>query len=127
MNVPRLFTVAVLTSAGGAFTTNLEGAVGRLLQYRYVPHASTPLDTNVDIDLVGATTGFIYINQDNIGTSAFEKAPRKPTHDELGVASLYAAAGEPVEDFPYAGGESLTFTVANGGNAKAGTFYFWFG
>jgi hypothetical protein len=119
-------TVAVTTSAGGAFSTTISAPAGALMQYRYVPHASTPLDTGADIDLVGATTGFVYINQDNIGTSAFQKLPRYATHDETGTASLYAATGEPVEDEMVVGPEQLSFTVANGGNALSGTFYFWF-
>lgn len=127
MNNATLVTVAVLTSAGGAFSTPIVAPRGRLLQYRYVPDGSNPLDTGADIDLAGATTGFVYINQDNIGTSAFQKLPRHATHDETGVASLYAAAGEPVEGCMHCGGEQLTFTVANGGNAKRGTFFFWFG
>jgi hypothetical protein len=122
-----LITVAVTTSAGGAFSTTIAGAVGRLLQYRYVPDGSSPLDTGADIDLTGATTGFVYINQDNIGTSAFQKLPRYAPHDEAGAASLYAAGGEPVEGFMHCSGEMLTFAVANGGNALRGTFYFWFG
>ncbi len=123
----QLVTVPVTTSGAGAFSTTISAPGRRLLQYRYVPDGTAPLDTGADIDLVGATTGFVYINQDNIGTSAFQKLPRHASHDETGVASLYAAAGEPVEDKMAAGNEQLTFTVANGGATKLGTFYFWFG
>jgi hypothetical protein len=120
-------TVAVTTDGSGAHSSTFTAPNGRFLQYRYVPHASTPIDTNADIDLVGATTGFVYINQDNIGLTAFQKLPRYATHDETGTASLYAAGGEPVEGFMHTGGEQLTFTVANGVASKSGTFYFWFG
>jgi len=123
----ELVTIAVTTTAGGAFSASIAAPHGRLLQYRYVPDGTSPLDTGADIDLVGATTGFVLINQDNIGTAAFQKLPRYATHDETGAASLYAAAGEPVEDKMAAGPEQLTFTVANGGATKLGTFYFWFG
>lgn len=119
-------TVPVTTSAVGAFTTTISAPAGALLQYRYVPDGTNPLATGSNIDLVGATTGFVYINQDAIGTSAFQKLPRYATHDETGVASLYAVTGEPVEDEMAVGAEQLTFTVASGGNAKLGTFYFWF-
>lgn len=123
----QMIAVAVLTSAGGAFSKVIQPGSGRLLQYRYVPDGSSPLDTGADLDVVGTTTGFVYVNQDNIGTSAFSKAPRMPTHDETGAASLYAAGGEPVEDLMAVGGESLTVTIANGGNTLRGTLYFWFG
>jgi len=129
MNQIQLVTIPVTTSAGGAFSTTIVAPSGRLLQYRYVPHASTPLDTGADIDLVGATTGFVYVNQDNIGTTAFQKLPRHKTQDETGADSLYAAADAAsfIEDKMMAGPEQLTFTVAAGGDTKLGTFYFWFG
>lgn len=123
----QLITVSVTTDASGDYSKVLQPRPGRLLQVRYVPDDSTPLDTGADIDLVGTTSGFIYINQDNIGTSAYSISPRVATHGVDGTASLYAAGGEPVEDFAYLGGESLTFTVANGGNVLSGTFFLWFG
>lgn len=121
----QLVTIPVVTSAGGAFTTEINVS-GFLHQLRYVPDGSTPLDTGTDVTLVGKTTAFSYLNLANIGTSAFQKLPRFATTDEQGVASLYAAAGEPVEDRMYAGPEILTFTIAQGGATKLGTFYLWF-
>lgn len=121
----QLVTIPVTTTAGGAFTTELNVS-GYLVQYRYVPDGSTPLDTGADVTLVGTTTAFSYLNLANIGTSAFQKLPRYATSDEQGVASLFAAAGEPVEGLMYAGPEILTFTVAQGGASKLGTFYLWF-
>jgi hypothetical protein len=123
----QLIAVAVTTNASGAFSKVIQPSSGRLLQYRYVPDGTSPLDTGADLDVVGTTTGFVYVNQDNIGTSAFSKLPRMATHDETGTASLYAAGGEPVEDKMAVGGETMTVTIANGGNTLRGTFYFWFG
>ena len=122
-----MHTVSIVTTAGGAYSTTLNGVGGRFLQYRYVPDGSTPLDTGADLDITGATTGYVYVNQDNIGTSAFTKAPRQPTHDETGAASLYAAAGEPVEDHMFIGGEVLNVVIAQGGATKLGTLYVWTG
>ena len=122
-----LHTVSVTTDASGDASKTITGARGRLLQYRYVKPGANELATGADIDLVGAITGIVLIGQDDIGTSSFTKAPRQATHDTTGAASLYAAAGEPVEDYIWVHGEDLTFTVAQGGNAKSGTFYFWFG
>lgn len=126
MNI-QMIAVAAATNGSGAYSKTLQPAPGRLLQMRYVPDGSTPLDTGADITLTGATSGYVYLNQANIGTSAYELAPRQATSDETGAALLYAAAGEAVTDFLYLAGEPLTFAVANGGSAKAGTFYFWFG
>lgn len=126
MSNVQLIAVAVATDASGNFSKVIQPAAGRLLQYRYVPSGS-PLDTGADLDVVGTTTGFVYVNQDNIGTSAFSKLPRMATHDETGAASFYAAGGEPVEDKMAVGGETLTVTIAQGGNTLRGTLYFWFG
>ena len=127
MDSINLVTVAVTTDASGDFSATLNAAPGRFLQMQYTPDGSSPLDTGADIDLAGTTSGFVYLNHDNIGTTAYAKSIRYPVSALDGSASLYAGAGEPVEDYGYVGGESLTFTVASGGNAKAGTFYFWFG
>lgn len=123
----QLIKVSVTTDASGDFASTIQPRDGRLLQYRYVPDASTPLATGADLDVVGGTTGFVYVNQDDIGTSAFTKAPRQPTHAADGTASLYASTGEPVEDHMYVAGEPLDVTVAQGGNALSGVIYFWFG
>lgn len=121
-------TIAVTTDSAGAFTGFTAGKVsGRVLQYRYVPDGTSPLDTGADLDITGEDTGVVVANQDNIGTSAFTKAPRQATHDETGAASLYAAAGEPVEDYIAVHGERLKLVIASGGNVKSGTFHIWIG
>lgn len=122
MSEPQVITVSVTTDASGDASKTTPRVNGRILHYRYVPAASNELDTGADLDIVGAVTGIVIANQDNIGTSAFTKCPRQPTHDATGAASLYAAAGEPVEDYMWVN-EPLTLTIASGGNAKSGTFY----
>jgi hypothetical protein len=122
-----LHTVAITTDGSGDYTQATCDIAGAILQYRYVPDGTSPLATGADLDIVGSTTGLVVVNQDNIGTSAFTKAPRQATHDDTGAASLYAAAGEPVESFIYVCGESLTVTIAEGGDTKSGTLYLWTG
>lgn len=48
--------------------------------------------------------------------------PAKATHDTVGAASLYAAAGEPVEDHIWAGNDRVQIVVASGGDSKSGSF-----
>jgi hypothetical protein len=122
----QMITVPVTTDAGGDFETTLRGHWGAFLQARYIPDATNPLDTGTDVDLVGATTGLVLLDIATLGTSAATFAPRQATHGVDGSASLYAAAGEPVEDYVTVYGEDLTFTIANGGNTLSGTFYLWF-
>lgn len=119
-----IYQFNILTSASGAWTQTIATKHGKFMQYRYVPDGTSPLDTNGDLDITGAQSGFVYANQDNIGTSAFQKLPRYATADETGAASLYAAGGEPVEGV-MAVAEPITATIANGGNALKGVLYIW--
>lgn len=124
-----LVTVSIETNSSGDFSKSvpIPGGVCALVQYRYVPAGGgANLDTGADLTVAGSRSGFSYVSQTDIGTSAFTKAPRQATHDTAGVASLYAAAGEPVEGLLYVGGEPLTVTVAQGGDTKSGTLYMWF-
>lgn len=119
---------AVTTDASGNATVfNSRPARGLVRQIRYVPDGTSPLDTGADVTISGERSGVVVYNQSNIGTSAFEKAPRIPTHDITGAASLYAATGEPVEDLFAVADERLKLVVAQGGNAKAGVFHVWIG
>lgn len=119
-----MYQFNILTNASGAWSETISPRAGKFRQYRYVPDGTSPLDTGADLDVAGAQSAFVYINQDNIGTSAFQKLPRYATADETGAASLYAAAGEPVEDVMVVA-EPLTATIAAGGNAKKGVLYIW--
>jgi hypothetical protein len=121
----NLATVSILTNASGDFSTTIACPGGKLLQYRYVVDPSIPLATGASITVSGATSGFAYIAQTNIGTSSFTKAPRYPTHDSAGAALLYASGGTPASDAAFIGGEQLNVVVAAGGNAKAGKLYIW--
>lgn len=121
----NLITVAITTDASGDFTTYAGPFKGKVHQLRYVPHASTPLDTGADVTITGETSGQTIYAGVNIGTSAFTKAPRQPTHDTAGTALLYAAAGAAVADKIEVGGERIKVVVAQGGNTKSGKFYIW--
>lgn len=124
----KLYTIAVTTNTSGAYTGYTDDPInGPVLQIRYVPDGSNALDTGSDLDIVGESTGIVVSNKDNIGTSAFTVAPRQATHDNLHAASLYAAGGEPVEDYIFICGERLKLDIAQGGDTKEGTFYIWVG
>ena len=125
MSYIELHTVALLTDASGDFTGFTKVVKGRVVQYRYIPDGSTPLATGADLDITGEITGVVIANQDNIGTVAFTKAPRQPVHDEAGVASLYAGAGEPVETPVVVAEERLQVVIDQGGNVLSGTLYLW--
>lgn len=121
----KVFTVSVLTDASGDFTATTAATSGKIVQVRYVPDGSSPLDTGADLDITGSKSGVVIANHDNIGTAAFTNVYRQATHGVDGSASLYAAAGEPVEAPIYVAQEGITLTISNGGNAKAGKFYIY--
>lgn len=118
-------SVEIETDASGDATAYTPVVTGMIQQVRYVPDGTAPLDTGADVDITGDTSGIVIFDKDNIGTSAFAVAPRQPTHDTGGVASLYAAAGEPVEDRIAVALERLKVVVAQGGASKTGTFHIY--
>lgn len=119
--------IPVTTDAGGDATAFTAVTFGRILQVRYVPDGTSPIDTGADLDITLKESGVVVANHDNIGTSAFTKVYRQPTHAIDGSASLYAAGGEPTEDHIFVAGEPIKLVIASGGNAKSGTFYIWTG
>lgn len=120
-NIQRV-RVPVTTDASGAFTAETPEVTGRILSIRYVPADSNDLDANWDLDIVGKNTGIVVANIDNISAAAITWAPRQPTCDVAGAASLFAAGGEPIEDYIWVR-EALTVTIAQGGNVQSGAIF----
>lgn len=115
--------VSVTTDASGDVTAYTTDPVnGYVHSIRYLP-GSAALDTGADVDITGEVTGIVVLNDDNIGTSAYTVMPRMATQDETNTASLYAAAGEPVEDRVAIAGERIKVVVASGGDTKSGAFH----
>ena len=119
MNI-RIEKFVIATDASGDWTETRIIPDGVLIQIRYVVDGGTPLDTGWDLTITGATTGYSYFNATNLGTSSFSASPRVPEVDTANFSSLYAGAGEPVEDHAYIGNEDLVVTVDEGGNDKDG-------
>lgn len=112
----------ILTSSGGAFVDTGPPCSGAVVQVRYVPDGTSPLDTGADIDLVAISGGQVVASWDNIGAAAFTKVPKQPVHDTGGVA----VSG--LREFVFVGApDQLRLSVAAGGNAKRGTLYVWTG
>ena len=118
MQVQR-FVVPVTVDASGDATAYSPVVTGRVLQIHYV---KTDYAAGVDFTITSEATGqqlWVQVNQD----SSAIKAPRQPTYDGVGVASLYAAAGEPVEDHIYLANDRVKIVIAAGGVSKTGTFH----
>lgn len=118
----RGHSVTITTNASGAGTGHTPAVSGLLHLIRYVKPGSGGYANGVDFDVTGEDTGIVLWDQDNVNASA-TVAPRTPTHDTAGAASLYAAGGEPVEDRIPVARERIKIVVANGGDTLVGTFY----
>lgn len=124
----ELVELEVLTASDGSATVYSSLPVtGEVLGVRYVPHATSPLDTGADITMTAETTTQDILAMTNIGTSAFSKAPQQAVHTPAGAQSVFASGGEIVRTRIALANERIKLVVASGGNAKQGTFYVWVG
>lgn len=113
------YVVPVTVDASGDGTAYTPVVTGRVLQIHYV---KTDYADTADFTITSEATGqslWTQINQ----TASTVRAPRQPTYDGVGVASLYAAGGEPVEDHIYLADDRVKIVVAAGGVSKTGTFH----
>lgn len=111
--------VEVVSNASGDGTAYTPVITGRVLQIHYV---KTDFADTVDFTITSEATGQSLWTQANQTASAV-KAPRQPTYDGVGVASLYASGGEPVEDHIVLANDRVKIVVANAGDTKTGTFH----
>lgn len=113
--------VVVTTDGSGDATEYTPSVTGRILAVIYTKHGSAPFANGVDFTITSEVTAEnIWVEED---VNASKKvAPRQPTHDTAGVASLYAGSGEPVEDYIFLARDRVKIVVANGGDTKIGTF-----
>ena len=119
----RAITETVTTDASGAATAYIPGANDARLSGKIINviYNKTDYDDGVDFTITTETTAQGVWTESDVNASK-TVAPRQPTHDNVGAASLYAAAGEAVEDYIHLCAERLKIVIAQGGNAKSGSF-----
>lgn len=116
----RRHVVSITTDASGdgtGFTTDVLN--GYVTAIRYV---KTDYADGVDFTITGNTSGIAVLTGTDVNAST-TFAPRHATHDTAGAALLYAAGGTAVSAGIPVGDETLKIVVAQGGNAKSGTFH----
>jgi len=112
--------VTVTTDAGGDGTGYTATPVyGLVHAVRYVK--DTYAD-GIDVTITGDLSGIAVLAVTNMNATA-TYLPRFATVDNVAAASLYAAAGEPVEDRIPVAMERIRVVVAQGGNTTTGTFH----
>ena len=109
--------VALTTAVGGAVTAYTPAANGRLIGIIYT---KTDFADTVDFAITGETSGQTLWTEANV-TASKTVAPRQATHANDGTASLFVAAGEPVEGMIGLPGERIKIAITNGGDAKTGS------
>jgi len=108
--------VALTTDSSGdaaAYTPIVSGRVVTLV------YTKTDFDNGVDFTITGDSSGETIWTESNVNAAKTVR-PRVATHDTAGVASLYAAAGEPVETPVVVANERIKVVIAQGGNVKTG-------
>jgi hypothetical protein len=118
----RLYELTVTTDASGNATAYAPSA-GRCrgllesIQYEKVDYAD-----GVDFTITDDETGESLWADTNINASEIVR-PRAPVMDQAGAARLYAAGGTAVAE-RIAIVSRIKIVIAQGGNAKSGTFRF---
>jgi hypothetical protein len=119
-------SIPILTDASGDFTKTTGCVTGKFVQIRYQPATSNSLDSGWDLDVVGATTGTVLLNIDDIGASAVQRSIGQILYDVTGDAETYDGTNEIYIPGIWISNEALTITVADGGNAQSGTLHLIF-
>lgn len=111
--------VTAAVDGSGDFTGYSPVISGKILAIHYV---KTDYTDGVDFTITVEATAQGLWTESNVN-AAKTVAPRQPTHDLIGVASLYAAAGEGVETPVVVGNDRVKIVIANGGVSKTGAFH----
>lgn len=110
-------TISLTTAADGSATGYSVPITGRISDIIYTKN---DFADGVDFVITLENTGQAVLSKENVNASV-SFAPRQGVHSVLGVAAVYAAAGEPVLDYIIAADDRVKVVVAAGGNAKTGT------
>jgi hypothetical protein len=116
MRITRV-SVSVVTDESGDAVVYTPALNGMVRSVRYIKPNSGGLDVGSDIDIVTDKGAVVVWDKDDLDASAVIY-PMVPAHDNTGALVAGSYAPIPVCD------ERIKITVANGGNAGAGTFEF---
>lgn len=115
----KRYKVTVTTAADGTVTAYTPRLSGKIHQIEYV---KTDYADGVDFTITGEATGVGLWTEANVNASAV-RAPRQAAHSQVGAALLYAAGGTAVTDPVALANDRVKIVLAQGGNAKVGTFH----
>lgn len=118
----RRFVVPVTTDGSGDATAYSPVASGKLVSIRYVKASSDSYTDGVDFTITAEDSGETIWTESNVNASA-TRYPRAATASVAGAASLYAAAGQAVNDKIGLGSDRVKIVIGSGGDTHSGTFH----
>lgn len=119
----KRYKVALTTASDGTVVGYTPRLSGKLMQIEYVKDGgANPFANGVDFTITGEATGIGLWTESDVNASAV-RAPRLPTHSQAGAAALYASGGVGVLAPIALANDRVKISIAQGGNAKVGTFH----
>ena len=109
--------LTLTTDSNGDVTGLTPVVTGKIAAIIYT---KTDYAAGVDVAITAEVTGQNIWTELNVDADK-TVAPRQATHDEAGVASLYAATF-PVEDGIVVANDRVEVVISNGGDTKVGQF-----
>ena len=111
--------LTVTTAADGTVTAYSPRIAGKVHSVHYV---KTDYADGVDFTITAEATGETIWAESNVNASDV-RYPRAATHSTAGAAALYAAGGAAVLAPVAVANDRVKIVLAQGGNAKSGTFH----
>lgn len=118
----RRVKVSLTTAADGTVVGTSPRLSGKLHSIEYVKDpGANPFANGVDFAITKESTGENIWTQADVNASAVVY-PRAATHNQSGAAALFAAGGLGVLAPIGLGNDRVKISIAQGGNAKNGSF-----
>ncbi len=120
----HIVTITTIADGSGiGYTPDINGFIQAI---RYVKDSTNGYTAGVDFNVTAENSGLTIWDQDNVDDSV-TVYPREATHDTVGTAALYAAAGTAVRTPIPVCNERIKIEIAAGGDAKTGVFHIYVG
>lgn len=111
--------VTITTDASGDATGYTPAITGKINAIVYI---KDDYAAGVDFVITVEATAQNVWTEANVNASK-TIAPRQATYSEVGVASLYAGSGKPVEDKIAVANDRIKIVIDEGGDTLTGTFH----
>ena len=119
----KRYKVTVTTDGSGNAVAYTPRVSGKIQQIEYVKDGgANPFANGVDFTITGEATGIGLWTESDVNASAV-RAPRIPTHTQVGAAALYASGGVGVLAPIALANDRVKISIASGGATKVGAFH----